>query len=99
MKGKIKLLSMFLFGICSLFLMGATDVFAATLTREPVENVYWTRRGGGQDYMSGIYEKYSMDGKTVYCIEPGVSITTQLYEGQEGWVNSPYSDEITKKFS
>ena len=97
MKGKFKLLPMFLFGICSLFLMGATDVFAATLTREPVDNVYWTRRGGGQDYMSGKYEKYSMDGKVVYCIEPGTPITTQLYNGQEGWVNSPYSDEINQK--
>ena len=96
MNNKIKVALMFMISAFSI-LIGATDVFAATLNREPVENVYWTRRGGGQDYMSGIYEKYSMDGKTVYCIEPGTPITTQLYNGQVGWVNSPYSEEVNRK--
>ena len=96
MNNKIKVALMFIISAFSI-LIGATDVFAATLNREPVENVYWTRRGGGQSYMSGIYEKYSMDGKTVYCIEPGVHITTQLYNGQVGWVNSPYSEEVNRK--
>ncbi len=97
MKGKIKLMSLFLFGICSLFLMGAVDVSAATLVQEEIDDVYYTRRGGGKPYMSAQYNTYTMDGQIVYCIEPGVDITTHLYEGKEGWVNSPYSNEINQK--
>lgn len=97
MKRKIKLMSLFLFGISSLFLMGAVDVSAATLVQKEIEDVYYTRRGGGEAYMSAQYNTYTMDGKTTYCIEPGVDITTHLYEGKEGWVNSPYSDEINQK--
>lgn len=97
MKNKYKIIPMFLFGIFSLLLMGFTDVHASTLVEEAVDNVYYTRRGGGQAYMSAQYKTYTMDGKTVYCIEPGVDITTHIYNGAEGWVNSPYSDEINQK--
>ena len=38
-----------------------------------------------------------MDNTTVYCIEPGVDITTHLYNGAVGWVNSPYSSEVNRK--
>lgn len=97
MKNKVKIMTLFLFGICSLFLMGATNVSASELVQEKVPNVYYTRRGNGKPYQSAQYTLYSMDGKVVYCIEPGTSITTNLYEGNEGWVNSPYSDEVNQK--
>ena len=97
MKNKYKLIPMFLFGIFSILLMGITDVHASTLVEEKVPNVWYTRRGGGQPYMSAQYSLYSMDGKTVYCIEPGVDITTHQYVGAQGWINSPYSDEINQK--
>lgn len=32
---------------------------------------------------------YTMDGKTVYCIEPGVDITTTSYLGYDGFQASP----------
>ena len=78
-------------------LIGFTNVNAATLVQTPIDNVYYTRRGGGQEYMSAQYKTYDMDNTTVYCIEPGVDITTHLYNGAVGWVNSPYSSEVNRK--
>lgn len=83
----------------SVFFMfaGYTEVSAATLTQTPVDNWYYTRRGGGKPYMSAQWNLYDLDGKTAYCIEPGVNITTSDYEGAIGWINSPYSDEVNRK--
>lgn len=67
-----------------------------TLTRTKVSDVWYTRRGGGKPYMSAQFEEYSMDGKVVYCIEPGLDITTTSYLGYDGLESSPYSDEINK---
>lgn len=78
-------------------LVGFTDVYAATLVEGPIENTYYTRRGGGKPYMSAQYHTYTMDGKTVYCIEPGVDITIHDYTGNAGWINSPYSEETNRK--
>ena len=97
MSKKYKILSLFLFGIISLLLTGFTEVQAATLKEEKVPDVWYTRRGGGKPYMSAQYSLYSMDGKVVYCIEPGVDITTHDYSGAVGWINSPYSNEINQK--
>lgn len=96
MNKKIKLALMFCVSALSV-LVGFTDVKAATLVQTPIDNVYYTRRGGGKPYMSAQYNTYDMDGKTVYCIEPGVDITTHSYNGATGWINSPYSDEINRK--
>lgn len=92
-----KVIPTFIFGIFSLLLMGTTNVQASTLVQTPQDDIYYTRRGGGQSYMSAQYNTYDMDNKVVYCIEPGVNITTHEYVGAEGYVNSPYSDEINKK--
>jgi len=78
-------------------LLGCVNVSAATLVEGPIDDVYYTRRGGGKPYMSAQYHTYTMDGKTVYCIEPGIDITVHDYNGQIGWTNSPYSDEINQK--
>ena len=96
MKGKYKYALIFMVS-AFLMLLGCTDVSAATLVEGPIENVYYTRRGGGKPYMSAQYHTYTMDGKTVYCIEPGVDITIHDYNGQIGWINSPYSDEVNQK--
>ena len=47
---------------------------SGTLSHPKVPDVWYTRRGGGKPYMSAQYETYSMDGKVVYCIEPGIDI-------------------------
>lgn len=96
MKNKYKLALMFFVSV--FFMLAAyTEVSAATLTQTPVDNWYYTRRGGGKPYMSAQWNLYDLDGKTAYCIEPGVNITTSDYEGAIGWINSPYSDEVNRK--
>lgn len=96
MKNKYKLALMFFVSVFFM-LAGYTEVSAATLTQTPVDNWYYTRRGGGKPYMSAQWNLYDLDGKTAYCIEPGVNITTSDYEGEIGWINSPYSDEVNRK--
>lgn len=96
MKSKYKFALMFV--VSAFFmLLGCVNVSAATLVEGPIDDVYYTRRGGGKPYMSAQYHTYTMDGKTVYCIEPGIDITVHDYNGQIGWTNSPYSDEINQK--
>lgn len=96
MKNKYKLALMFFVSVFFM-LAGYIEVSAATLTQTPVDNWYYTRRGGGKPYMSAQWNLYDLDGKTAYCIEPGVNITTSDYEGAIGWINSPYSDEVNRK--
>lgn len=79
------------------FLVGFTNVFAATLVQTPVDEYFYTRRGGGKPYMSAQWNLYDIDGKVAYCIEPGVNITIHDYDGAVGYINSPYSDEINQK--
>lgn len=96
MKSKYKFALMFV--VSAFFmLLGCVNVSTATLVEGPIDDVYYTRRGGGKPYMSAQYHTYTMDGKTVYCIEPGIDITVHDYNGQIGWTNSPYSDEINQK--
>ena len=100
---KKRLLSMFLlvftlFGVFNFF--NPTEVKAAidgTLSHPKTPNVYYTRRGGGKPYMSAQYEQYTMNGKVVYCIEPGVDITNTSYLGYDGLQASPYDDATNKK--
>lgn len=96
MKSKYKFALMFV--VSAFFmLLGCVNVSAATLVEGSIDDVYYTRRGGGKPYMSAQYHTYTMDGKTVYCIEPGINITVHDYNGQIGWTNSPYSDEVNQK--
>lgn len=96
MKNKYKFALMF-FVSAFFMLTGFTNVSAATLIQTPVDDWYYTRRGGGQSYMSAQWHLYDIDGKTAYCIEPGINITTSDYDGAIGWINSPYSDEVNRK--
>ncbi len=73
------------------------QTYNETLVEGIIPDTYYTRRGGGKPYMSAQYHTYTMNGKVVYCIEPGVDITIHSYVGADGLVNSPYSDEINKK--
>ena len=96
MKNKYKFALMF-FVSAFFMLTSFTNVSAATLIQTPVNDWYYTRRGGGQSYMSAQWHLYDIDGKTAYCIEPGINITTSDYDGAIGWINSPYSDEVNRK--
>lgn len=96
MKGKYKIALLFLVSAFST-LVGIANVYAATLVQEPIADTYYTRRGGDKPYTSAQYNTYVMDGKTVYCIEPGIDITVHDYAGNVGWINSPYSDETNRR--
>lgn len=66
------------------------------MTEEKFSNIYYVRRGGGLKYVSGPYANYNMDGKVVYCIEPGAAINTHSYIGKEGAHNTGFSDELNR---
>ena len=102
MNKKSKFIKFFVFAFAGFIgILGITKVDAQTyyetLVEGPIENVYYTRRGGGKPYMSAQYSTYTMNGKVVYCIEPGVDITTHDYNGADGLVNSPYDEATNKK--
>ena len=102
MKKGNKLIRLFVFALIGVFgFTGISNVnaktYEETLVEEPIPNIYYTRRGGGKEYMSAQYNTYTMNGKVVYCVEPGISITTNNYIGEDGFMNSPYNDEINKK--
>ncbi len=99
---KIKIISSLIFLVSALgifFIANPSEVLASTnetLTQTKEEGVYYTRRGGGKPYASAPYYKYDMNGKVVFCIEPGVNIETDNYTGEFGFVNSPYDDATNK---
>ena len=72
-------------------------LYNENLVIEEVPDVFYYRRGGGKPHGSGSYDKYTMNGKTVYCIEASIPINTSDYIGADGFVYSPYSEEINKK--
>ncbi len=65
-----------------------------SLTVEKVNDVWYTKRGGGKKYTSARFGLYSMNGEVVFCIEPGIEITVNNYSGEIGYVNSPYGPEL-----
>jgi len=86
-----------LFGILEIFNpLKVNAAYNETLVEEKIPNVWYTRRGGGKPYMSAQYTTYTMNGKVVYCIEPGVDITVHSYLGYDGLVASPYDDATNK---
>ena len=48
-------------------------------------------------YMSYKFPFYTIGNDIVYCIQPGANITTYSYVGEDGFINSPYSDELNLK--
>lgn len=91
------LIAFTLFGTFQLINPIEVKASTETLVQKTIDNVYYTRRGGGKPYMSAQYNTYTMNGKVVYCIEPGVNITINSYNGYGGLVASPYDSATNKK--
>lgn len=91
------LIAFTLFGTFQLINPIEVKASTETLVQKAIDNVYYTRRGGGKPYMSAQYNTYTMNGKVVYCIEPGVNITINSYNGYGGLVASPYDSATNKK--
>lgn len=96
-KSLIILIAFALFGTFQFINPMEVKASTETLVEEAIDNVYYTRRGGGKPYMSAQYKTYTMNGKVVYCIEPGINITTHAYIGHSGLVASPYDSATNKK--
>ncbi len=60
------------------------------------DNIYYEMKGNNF-YMSYPFPFYTISNHTVYCIEPGVNITSLDYSGKPILSLSPYSEEINKK--
>ncbi len=97
MKRKLKFLTILIVGIVGLFLCD-TKILALTLLKEPQENVYTYRHGGTSHAFSGPFTYYSVNGKTTYCIEPGVDIIKEAnLKETSGFSESPYDEEKNEK--
>lgn len=75
-------------------------VSAATyesLTIEHQENVYYAMTGDDGYFSADPFSYYTMNGKTVYCVEQGVPIYTSSYLGTEGFSSSPFNNEVNRR--
>ena len=88
-----KILSLLFGALYFLIFVFGIRVKALELVEEPIDNVWYFRKGGGISSFSAQFKYYSIDGKTTYCIEPGEHITTHSYEETQE-IDSPYSNEI-----
>ena len=69
----------------------------STLNYVYTNDLWYTMRGGGKPYSSLQYARYDIDGKVVFCIQPGVAITTNNYIGKSLSDFSLYDEETIKK--
>jgi len=65
---------------------------------QPYSNDLWYMMSGGdKPVFSRQWVRYSIDGNTVFCIQPGVEITTSNYVGSTNLNEAPYNLEKMKK--
>ena len=83
--------------ICAILCLGMDKVNASSLIINRIPNIYVKTYGGNKDPLYGQYGTFEINGKVVYCVEPGVEIITNSYDGEEGWGNSPYSSQINDR--
>ena len=58
-------------------------------------DIFFTRRGGGYDYVSMAFPYYEINGDVVYCVETGVNVTDWDYVLiEDGYEKLPYDPEI-----
>jgi len=80
------------------YFLGLSGVLAkeATVISLPEEGYYFERIGPNH-YHSARFHKYSFNGQVAYCIEPGISITEEIYEEHQGLETGPFDEETMKK--
>lgn len=91
---KLIYLIFLIFGIFNIKIVYASN--NVTLTQGFIDNVFYTRRGGGKPYVSLQYKTFTIDNKAVYCIEPGIEIVTNSYISHETLNESPFDDKTNK---
>lgn len=66
---------------CCMFFVFSFKVYASHLDLYKIEGVYSSQYNmDNGSYFSSNQKKYVMDGRVVYCIEPGINIMTREYE-------------------
>lgn len=58
------------------------------------QDIYFQRYGGGKEYLSEKYKHFYVDGRVAYCVEPGIPVTTNIYEKID---MLPYDKSIVDK--
>lgn len=83
-----------------MFFMFCSSVFAAHLDLERINGVYSSQYNiDTGEYHSYGQKKYIMDGRVVYCVEPGIDIMTREYGVSSNLLDSGFSNEIINKLS
>ena len=84
---------------CFMFFAFCFKVYASRLELYRIPNVYSSQLNmDTNQYSSYRQNRYVMDGKTVYCVEPGVDINTRDYSLYD-LSYSDFSDDILEKIS
>lgn len=79
------------------FLFFCDIVYAAHLDLVPISGVYSNQYNlDNGSYFSSNQKKYYMDGKIVYCVEPGAPIYTNDYYGSDASLSDLSSDVLSK---
>ncbi len=66
--------------LCFMFLAFSFKVYASHLDLYKIDGVYSSQYNiDDSSYFSSNQKRYVMDGKTVYCVEPGINIMTREY--------------------
>lgn len=87
------ILFLFLFLMCGI-------VHASHLDLVPIDGVYSSQHNlSNGSYFSSNQKKYFMDGRIVYCVEPGAGIYTNDYYGVNDLSLSGMSSDILDKIS
>lgn len=82
------------------FLMFSMRICASHLDLVPISGVYSSQRNlDNGSYFSSNQKKYYMDGRIVYCVEPGVPIYTNDFDGISDLYASGISADIIDKIS
>lgn len=98
MINKLKIIVLIIiFSLISFTHISVKALSKVSLKYENQNSIWYTMQGGGKPSSSLPYLFYYLDNKVVFCIKPGVNITTNNYFRTEGFTNSPYSSEINQK--
>ena len=84
---------------CSMFFVFSFKVYASHLDLYKIEGVYSSQYNmDNGSYFSSNQKKYVMDGRVVYCIEPGINIMTREYESLDLSLSN-FSQDVLDRIS
>ena len=84
---------------CFMFFAFSFKIYASHLELYRIDGVYSSQYNmDNNSYFSSNQKRYVMDGKTVYCVEPGINIMTREYESLD-LSYSNFSSDILEKIS